>query len=164
LIGGFLIEVVLENGFEAAIALGLYIQGPLAGRLQALVSVGLAKAHDAQHRPKALLGMGAAVHDGPGQALASRSGLGRPVKQTLGSPLEILPVLPGHVLGRGGVTALFEASSVAGHPFSLMEAFHGAGAEAHLQPLLGKLIRHRVIMAVQLDVVVHIYLGGFPSK
>jgi hypothetical protein len=50
----FLVQVVLENGFEAAIALDLYIQ-PFGSRLQALITIGLFKAHDAQYRPEALL-------------------------------------------------------------------------------------------------------------
>ena len=77
--GWFLIQAVFEDGLHALEALGIDGKSPSAGSLHPMIAMGLGQPHDAQHRAEALLGMGPALHDDPGQFLGGWAGLGRPV-------------------------------------------------------------------------------------
>ena len=59
-----------------------------------------------------------------------------------------------HVLGHGGVPAAGAAQQMAGDALSPVEQLDGALGDARLELLAQHAMRHRVVMAIDVDVVV----------
>jgi hypothetical protein len=62
-----------------------------------------------------------------------------------------------HVTALRRMGASQQAAQVAGHPLAFGEALHRLGAHPHVQLLAHQLIRHAVVVAFDLDVVVDVH-------
>ena len=110
LLPGLVLQVVLEDRFDAAIGAGAEMPGAPAGRFQARSPFGFAQTNDAQARAKTLFGMGTADHDVLDQARTVRANLCRPVDNPAGRPLQVF--LMGRGYGVSPKAALDAASRV----------------------------------------------------
>ena len=103
--------------------------------------------------------------DGLDHLAGMRSDILRPALQALGGPFPGFLVLDWHVGSLGGITTRYVAAGVDGHGFGVAfveDLDHTlAGADAHF--LVDQLIRHRVEMLLELDVVIDIHPGGLPG-
>jgi len=62
------VQTVFEDGFHVAVTEGAQGQGPAAGLLQSVSTVGFSQSHDSQATAETLLGMGTGGKDGFHQA------------------------------------------------------------------------------------------------
>ena len=156
LLGGqrLLVQAVLEDRFDALVAVAAQAQCAVTGRFQARLTIGLAQAHDPQTGPVALLGMRPIGEDGGNELRGGRSGLFRPVDEPGGRPLAVLAMGLGHVGRDRGVAAPYPGADVAGDALALVEDLDGFAGEPGIELAFDQLIGHRVVVAVELDVVV----------
>jgi hypothetical protein len=77
-------------------------------------------------------------------------------------PLGVFAVALGHGLGLGGVAAFLGRAQMAGHALVGVEALDRLRGQAYFELVLHQLVRHRVVMAVDFDVVVDVYAYFFP--
>jgi len=102
-----LVQIVLENRFNAFIAQGANGHGPATGLFQPDVPILLAQTHDPQARPKALLGVWFSGHDGFDHLSGVWTGFPGPADQPPGTPVRMLLVALGHVLFDSGEASPF---------------------------------------------------------
>ena len=157
-----LIQIVLEDGLDTAVAGTADAQCPSAGSFQSCIAKVFGQPQDAQTASKALLGMGTRVEDRLDQGLCVGSDFARPADEAIRSPLRPLLMGFGHVFFDGGVPALLIAADVAGHALVFVEAFDGGLCDAHIDFVFGQLIGHTVVMALHFNVIVDIDGGFFP--
>lgn len=122
-----------------------------------------AQAQDAQAGAEAVLWVDSAFEDVGDDASSVGLRLLCPADQSLGRPLGMLTVTLGHVLGLGGVAAFVRRAQVAGHALVGVEALDGLCGQAHFELVLHQLVRHRVDVAIDLDVVVDMESHFFHS-
>ena len=128
----------------------------------ALVSVIAAQTHHAEASAIPLLGMRFALQDVAYRLAALRTDGASPVDETARCPRQMLLVRFGAVGWIGSKAMAGPAARMSGDAAALVEDLHGAGRQAHLHLLLGKGVRDRVAMPVDLDVVVDVDLGLSP--
>ena len=149
-----LVQTVLPDRLQAAVGGGADGDGPLAGRFQAVVAVGLTEAQDAQARPVSLLRRSAlmqnALHDGSGMRPDPR----RPVEQAWRIPAEDRLVARGHVRIDGGVPTAGVVPGMARDAHAALEPLDGRRRQPTIDLLPGKTVGHRVVVANDLDVIV----------
>src|SRR5260370_14088621 len=112
------------------------------------------QAQDADASAVALLGMRPALQDQRGQlggARADRRGIDA---DALDRPFGIAPVRARHVLGDCRVSAAAGAAQVHRDALTLAEQLDRAGGDARLDLLADQPMRHRVVVAVDIDMVV----------
>ncbi|MNN33012.1 hypothetical protein D3C81_1467490 [compost metagenome] len=106
--------------------------------------------------------MDSAFKDVGDDASGVRPGLLGPADQSLRRPLGMFAMALGHVLGLSGVAAFVRRATMAGHALVGMEALHRLRGQPHFELMLHQLVRHRVVMAVDFDVVVDVDSHLFP--
>mmetsp|Transcript_6076 Transcript_6076/g.24370 ORF Transcript_6076/g.24370 Transcript_6076/m.24370 type:complete len:788 (+) Transcript_6076:480-2843(+) len=161
---GLAIQAALEDVGHAAQVGRADSHGPRAGGLQPLGAVAAYQGQQAQAGAVALLRMRAVLelpgdHRGSAHAdtLAPADQLGR-------RPLQMRAVRRRHVLGRRGEAAAHGAHGVAGHAMVGREAFQQIAGDAHVDLGADEPVRHAVVVALELDVVVDVDLGaGLPA-
>ncbi|MNN07897.1 hypothetical protein D3C81_1207330 [compost metagenome] len=109
-----------------------------------------------------MLWVDSAFEDVGDDASGVRAGLLRPADQPLWCPFGMFAVALGHVLGLGSVAAFVLRAQVAGHTLVGVEAFHRLRGQAYFELVLHQLVRHRVVVAVDFDVVVDVHSHLFP--
>lgn len=82
--------------------------------------------------------------------------------QALGGPLGMSRMRFGHVLRERGVPAASRGARMACHALTTGQDLYRASGEPHLDPLLHQRVGHRVVMAVDLDVVVDVHPRDAP--
>ena len=146
-----LVQTVFQDRFQAAAGSRADRDGPLAGRFQTIVPVGLGEAQDAQARPVTVLRMSAlpqnALHEGSVMRPDSR----RPLDQAWRIPAEDRPVPRRHVRIDGSVPTASIAPDMAGDPHAAVKQFEGRRRQPIVDLLPGKAVEHRVIVANDLD-------------
>ena len=85
-----------------------------------------------------------------------------PVGEALGAPVLDLLVRRRHVRVHRRVPALERAAHMAGDPAAAMEQFDDRHRQAHINLLAGKAVRHRVVVAGDIDMVVDADTGHLP--
>src|SRR5689334_8928317 len=106
--------------------------------------------------------MTASREDGADYARARRADALGPFAQPLGGPLGVLAVRSGHVLGTGGEAPGSPRTDVACHTCAAMKQLHRGGAHACIELLANERVRHRVVVASKLDVIVDVYAHLLP--
>lgn len=101
---GLAIEIVFENRFNTLIRTRSDSHGSPTSRLQTVVTIAFAQAHDAQTGAEAMLGMGTRGENGFDDLSACRAGFFGPPDETRRRPLGVVLVGLGHVGDDGGVT------------------------------------------------------------
>lgn len=102
---GLLVQSALEDGFDVFIGVGLKDESSGTSSLQTFGRVTFLQAEDSKTRPVSLFRMGAVLQDEGEQFLGLGANGPGPLNETGGSPLEVLLVRFGHVLGEGAVFA-----------------------------------------------------------
>jgi hypothetical protein len=158
------IEAVFEDRFNTLVRTGPERERPAASGFKALGTIAFSQPHDAQTGPEPLLRMGPrgekSFHDLRGRATA----LGCPPDQPLWRPGRVVPVGFRHVRRDRTVTALAEGALVARHPFALVEDFHHLGTQANRKLLLDQRVGHRVVMAIDFEVIIDVAACEFPLR
>ena len=113
-LGGGRVESVMEDRFDAAVAVTANGERPCGGRFHAGVTVASGQPQEPEAGAAGLLGMTAGVEDGGDQGGGLRPDLLGLADETLGRPFAHLAVLLRHVLRRGGMTPLVRGADVAG--------------------------------------------------
>ena len=131
--GAGLVEAVLEDRLDAAVAGAADGEGALGGRLQAGVAVALGQAQDPEAGAVGLLGVKTPFEHGGDQGGSGRPDLLGPADEALGRPIAHPAVLLGHVLGRGGVTPPAREPDMAGDALAAVEALDGAGGQSDVE-------------------------------
>ncbi|CAI9008909.1 hypothetical protein EMIT0324P_90003 [Pseudomonas chlororaphis] len=149
-------QSLAQDRFEAFVAACAQCQRTLASGFQPLFAVLFAQAQDAQAGTEAVLRMDSAFEDVGDDAGCIRAGLFCPADQSLRRPLGMFAVALGHVLGLGGVATFVWRAQVAGHALVGVEAFDGLCGQPHFELVFHQLVRHRVEVAVDLDVVIDV--------
>jgi len=96
------------------------------------------------------------------QFAGGRSNRRGPVHQPPGRPLGMGPMRRRHVVGDGGVAAFAGILRMTGDPATFGQHFDGAAGDAQFDFLAHQGMRHAVIVAVVLDVVIDIDAGTLP--
>ena len=160
------VEVVLEDGLHAFPADGAVLEGARAGRLQPADTVLLPQRQHTQATAERLLRMLPLDQQPLYQHRAARAHGLCPRRQRLRVPAGHLAVRRRHVRGHRRVAALEGALGVAGDALAALEHLDRAARHAHVHLDPGVLARHRVVVAIDLDVVVdadprHLPFGVF---
>ena len=98
--------------------------------------------------------MFAFAHDHLDIGLGVGADLGGLAADALGRPVCAEPVVRRHMFTVGGMLAVAGRPGMGGHTLAFKICLYGAWRDPHPQFLLQKLIRHRVIVASDIDVVI----------
>jgi hypothetical protein len=161
---GLLVEVFLEDGFDAFKRVRRDTQRSGASGFEAIWGVAFPQAHDAETGSEALFGMGFALEDSAEELLCVGAIFFCPMDDPGGSPLQIALVALGHVLGQGRKASLAVASLMAGYSFIFEEDLQGGGRQADIDLLSDKLVGNAIVVAIHLDMVVDVDSGLFPLR
>ena len=101
LLAGALVETVVEDRLHAAVAVGAERHGPTRGGLQAVLTVAVGQAQDAQAGAERLLGVASRTKHCFDQGRGVRSDGSDPTDEALGRPLPHLSMLLGHAFVDG---------------------------------------------------------------
>ena len=124
---GLLVQVFLEDGFNAFEGVGRDSQRSGAGGFKAVWGVAFAQAHDAEAGSETLFRVGFALKDGAEEPLCIWAIFLCPLEDSGGGPLKISLVTLGHVLVQGCEAALAVVSLVAGDSLVLEQDLDGGG-------------------------------------
>ena len=128
-----------------------------AGGLQPVVAELAGQPHQAQAGSVALLGVCTVLHlpahhpgGGRADALTPADELGR-------RPLQVRPVRGRHVLGHRGEATYLGVAGVGGDALAAQQHLQRVGCDAQLHRDADMLVRHRVVVALEGDVVVDVH-------
>ena len=130
--------------------------------LEPLGAVALGEAQDAEARAIALLGVRAIGEDRLYQLLGGGSDAPGPVDDPRWGPRQVLLMRLRHVRCDRRVAAALAAARVRRHALAAQEHLDGGPGEAQLHLLVDERVRHRVEVAIELDVVVEVHARGLP--
>src|SRR5882672_726325 len=148
------IEAVVEDGVDRAVRSGADLEATAAGRLEAVDAVLAGEPQDAHAGAEALLGVRAAAQDDVDQGGGVWPDGGGFALDALVRPAGVAAMRARHVLGHGSVAATSAAQQMAGDTLALVEQLDRTLGDARLELLAQQAVRHRVVMAVDVDVVV----------
>ncbi len=148
------VEAGLQDRGDRAVGARADGQPALAGRLEPDLAVGLGQPQDAQARPEALLGMRLGAHDRLDQRGRAGPDLGGKGQHPRRRPAGVAPMRARHVLGRRRVPPLQGRPGMGRDALAGVEDLDRRVGDARLDHLADQPRRHRVVMAVHLDVVV----------
>src|SRR5829696_8887111 len=154
LLGGVAIEIVVEDGLDRSVGPGADIESPRRGRLDALGAEGFDQTDDAETRPEALFGVRALLKDQLAQGSAGWSDRGGIALNAVDRPVCVTTMAGGHVLEHGGVLAVAAGPQMGGDPLALGEHLDGSPGHPRFDGLASEAIRHAVIMAVDIDMII----------
>jgi len=155
-----------QHGFHAPVVQFFFFACHLAGGLHLGAGILIGEAQDAQAGAESLFGVPPGGQDRLDHLAGMRSDILRPALQALGCPFPGFLVFDRHVGGLGRITARYAAAGVDGHGFgfAFVEYLEHTLAGTHAHFLVNQLIRYRVEMLLELDVVVDIHPGGLPGS
>jgi hypothetical protein len=136
------------------IGAGTDLEAAPARRFEPIRAVLACQAQDAEAGAEALLGMWSAAQDHFDQGGGVGADGGGFALDALMGPAGVAAMSRRHVLWHGGVAAAQAAQQMAGDPLAPVEQLDRALGDARLDLLAQQAVRHRVIMAVDIDVVV----------
>src|SRR6266851_6890157 len=151
---GLPIEAVLKDGVDRAVRSGADLEAAAARRLEPLDTVLAGQPQDAETGAEALLGMRPAAQDDLDQGGGIVADGGGLALDTLVGPAGVAAMGRRHVLGHGGVAAAGTAQQVTSDALAFVEQLDGALGNARLDLLAQQAVRHRVVMAVDVDMIV----------
>jgi len=154
---GELVEPRIQDGFHGAEREATDGQGPVAGRFEPLRRMGSSQLHEPQTAAVALFRMGSTVQE----PLDERGGLGSygtgPGDEPGRTPLQVGPMMGGHVVGVRGVPTAPMAAGVGSYPVPTVEELDGGGGDASVQLRPAQGVGHAVVVEMDLDVVVDVH-------
>src|SRR6266404_2925220 len=118
---GLVFQVVLENGFDAAIRAGAKVQSASAGGFQALQTRSFAQADDAHAGAITHFRMRLSAEDLFDHFGTVGTGFGGPVDEAAWAPLQVFLMGLGPVFFQGGSTSRLRAEGVGCNSFALMK-------------------------------------------
>ena len=160
LLGGRPVESVIQDRFDAAVAVAADGERACGGRFQAFVAVALGQSQEPEAGAVGLLRMSPAIEDGGDQGAGRRPDLLGPADEAVGRPIAHLAMLLGHVLGRGDVTPLAGRADMAGDALAAVEALDGVGGQSDVELAPDQRVGNRVVVPVDLHVVVDVKCGA----
>jgi hypothetical protein len=141
---GDLVEATLKDRVHGAVRDAADAKRSIRGGLEAVVRILLPESHEPETGTVALLGMGSALHDAPGQLGGGWPGLLGPDHDARGCPLEVLLVRLGAVAGLGRVAALLETERVGGDASAAVQDLDRGGGDAGVDLFLREGVGHAV--------------------
>ena len=112
------------------------------------------QAQDAEAGPIALLGVRPALQDQLGKLGGARTDRCRLAADPLDRPLGVAPVGTRHMFGERRMPAAPGAAQMHRDALALAEQLDGVGGDARVELLADQPMRHRVVMAVDVDVII----------
>src|SRR5580704_1962615 len=148
------IEVVLEDRVDRAVGARPDLERAGASGFEALAATGLGEPQDAYARAEALLGVRALPQDDLDQRRGVAPNLAGLPPQSLRRPVGIAPMARRHVLAHRRMLAIGGRAHMRRNALAAMEDLDRARRNARPNLLTQQLMRQRVIVLVNLDVVV----------
>ncbi len=108
--------------------------------------------------------MGPVGEDGDDERLGVGADRSPPAAEAVGGPLGVAPVSAGHVLGIGAMPTTAVAALMRGHARATMEDFERSLGEARVDLRPDQGVRHRVVKAVDLDMIVESHPSQTPLR
>lgn len=164
LLGPSAMQIVLQDGIDRAVRGPTDLDGALAGRLQGLAAMGFGQADDAEAGAKSLFGMRLRAQDQIDEGAGIGTDLFGAAPDLRGCPAGIAPMAVRHVRGDGGVLAVSGGADMGSNPLPFMENLDGTGGDPGPDLFLQELIRDRVVVLLDLDVVVEPDLALDPFR
>ena len=155
-LAGPLVEALVENRFDAAVAVGAGRKCSAGGRHQAVLAVAVGQAQAPQAGTERRLGVASGTKHVGAQLGGVRSDGCGPADEALRRPLTHRPVLLGHGLIGGGMAVFERGAYVAGDALAAVDALHGGGGEPHVELASDQGVGDGVVVALHLDVVVDV--------
>ena len=151
-----LVEPMFQDGADAAVREGATRQGARRRGFQSCGRVSLGQAHQPQTRAIALLGMRLVLQDRVDESGGLRADRLGPPDEPGRCPLEMLLVGDGPVPRIGHVVPHARGADMTRDAVPLREDLDRRGGHAAIQFPLHQLIRHRIVVVQERDVVVDI--------
>ena len=148
------IPAALEDRFDALARGAAEAHGERARGLQAPLAVLAARAQESQTGSIALLGMGLGAQQVLDDGAGVQADRPSPLDQALRRPLGVREVRLRHVLAQGRVCAALVGAHVTGDALAPEEHLDGGGGEARPHAMADQGVRHAVVVAIDIDVVV----------
>ena len=139
-------------------------QCTLASGFQACFPVGFAQAQYAQAGPAGLLRVLAGIHHTPDEFLGSWPGPGSPFVQSFRRALPGLAVRFRHVGRYHGMVPLLLRTPMTGDPLAPVETLDHVARDAHLDLPFDQGMGHRVVVALDRDVIIDVHAGLLPFR
>ena len=155
-LAGPLVEAMVENRFDAAVAVGAGRKCSAGGRLQALLAVAVGQAQAPRAGTERRRGVASGTKHVGAQLGGVRSDGCGPADEALRRPLTHRPVLLGHGLIGGGMAAFERGAYVAGDALAAVDALHGGGGEPHVELASDQGVGDGAGVALPLDVAVDV--------
>src|SRR5262249_8955333 len=143
-----------QDGADGAVGPGTDLEASGAGSFETLGAVLARQAQDADASPVTLLGMRPALQDEVGQQRGARPDAGGVALDALDGPAGMARGGARHGRGGSGGPPPGAAANMAGDALALVEQLDGALSDAGLDLLLQQPVRHRVVVALDVHVVV----------
>lgn len=125
--GGLLVQIFLEDGFDAFKGVRLDEQRSGASGFEAIWGVAFSQTHDAEAGSEALFRVGFALQDSPEELLCVGTIFLCPPDNPGGGPFQVSLMAFGHVLGQSGKAALAVGSLMAGDSLIFEQDLHSGG-------------------------------------
>ena len=157
-----MVESFFEDRGDTFVAMGAEDECSGAGRIEAFIAIAFSESQYPQARTIALFGVRSFTQDLGDEGGGLDADVGGPALQALGRELGMVTVLLWHVLGDGGVASGLMAASMAGDALAFVETLNGGYRHAHIELPFDQVMRHRVIVALDFDVVIDMHACLFP--
>lgn len=147
-------QVVLQDRLDRAVGQRTDLGGAFAGGLDGLMPMRADKPDNAEAGAETLFRVGLGMQDLLHQRSGVRANSCGTAADLAWRDAGMATMAGGHVLGHGGVPAVARAPDMGRNTFAVVINLDGAGGEARPERLLEKLMRDRVVMLLDLDMVV----------
>ena len=158
------VQRVFQDGFQALVGIDSQEQSPLAGSLQARRREGFGQTENAQASAISGLRMPLALQAGLHYFRGCWSHRRRPVDQARRGPLQMRLMTFGAVMRNSGGGITDKAADMRGHPDTALEDLNCGRRVARLQRLPHELVRHAVVVLLNIDVIVDVGFDRFPDR
>jgi len=159
---GGAVEIVLQNGGDALVGERTDRKGAPRNRLGACRIKAAEQAQHAETGAKALLGMRTVGEHGEHQRFGVDADRARPALEARRRPFGVATMCARHVFGIGVVPTAAIAALMRGDALGAIKHLHGAAGDAQINLSADQRMRHRVIEAIDLDVIVDPDAGETP--
>src|SRR6478735_6318814 len=149
------VETVVKDRFHRGQGARIDRQRPVAGGLEPFRAVTARQPQDAEAGAEALLGVRPVAQDDVDEDRGGGPDAGGTLAQHLGRDLGMTAMARGHVVvQRGGAHVARSGAPVTGHALAAAEDLDGAGGQPRPELLADQLVRDRVVVPLEPDVVV----------
>src|SRR6185312_5112322 len=148
------IEVVLQDRVDRAIRAGTDLERTTASGFEPFAAIAFGEPQDADAGAEALLGMRAFLQDDLDERRGVAPDLTGFPPQPLRRPVGIASMARGHVLAHRRLLAIGGRAHMGRNALAAVEDFDRARSDTRPDRLAQQLVRHRVVVLLDLDVVV----------